>query len=517
MKQSALALGQPLERVSSWHAGKGEITIGKDVLELLSSSMYLDPITIFREYIQNAADAIDEARNKNLFDLGERGRVDIGLEPTTRVIRIRDNGIGVPFAEFGKRLTSFGASTKRGTSARGFRGVGRLAGLGYCQELIFRSRASGESEASEIRWNCRRLKSALRETGQGGDLASLVREVISISSLDGSQWPKRFFEVELKGVIRHRNDRLLSSAAVTEYLSQVAPVPFSPLFKFGPDISEVLGKQVGMGDLEIWIDGSDSPITRPHLNHLEIGEHRFDHFKDIEFKEIPGQDGGVAAIAWFLHHGYVGAIPTKSRIKGLRFRAGNVQVGDNSLLEELFAEPRFNAWSVGEVHIVDKRVVPNGRRDQFEQSVHYDNILNQLTPVARDISRRCRTSSAERKLHRDFQLQKSVVREKMEIITQGGLTNSRRQKFVREIGRSIAIMEKIAMHASQSDRDLPAILGRLKAKLKKLSLRSEDNKFDKLPRKKREMYEHLFSLIYDCSTNRAAAKSLVNRIMQKLV
>ena len=37
----------------------GNVIVGKDILELLSSSMYLDPITIYREYVQNSADAID--------------------------------------------------------------------------------------------------------------------------------------------------------------------------------------------------------------------------------------------------------------------------------------------------------------------------------------------------------------------------------------------------------------------------------------------------------------------------
>ena len=30
-----------------------EVTVGKDILELLTSGMYLDPLTIYREYIQN--------------------------------------------------------------------------------------------------------------------------------------------------------------------------------------------------------------------------------------------------------------------------------------------------------------------------------------------------------------------------------------------------------------------------------------------------------------------------------
>ena len=43
-----------------------QITVGKDILELLTSGMYLDPLTIYREYIQNCADSIEKAVNKGL-------------------------------------------------------------------------------------------------------------------------------------------------------------------------------------------------------------------------------------------------------------------------------------------------------------------------------------------------------------------------------------------------------------------------------------------------------------------
>ena len=42
------------------------IVIGKDILELLSHAMYVDPLSVYREYIQNSADSIDEAKNFNL-------------------------------------------------------------------------------------------------------------------------------------------------------------------------------------------------------------------------------------------------------------------------------------------------------------------------------------------------------------------------------------------------------------------------------------------------------------------
>ena len=35
------------------------IFIGKDILELLSSSMYVNPLSIYREYVQNAVDSIE--------------------------------------------------------------------------------------------------------------------------------------------------------------------------------------------------------------------------------------------------------------------------------------------------------------------------------------------------------------------------------------------------------------------------------------------------------------------------
>lgn len=135
-----------------------EIIIGKDVLELVSSAMYVDPMTIYREYIQNAADAVDAARAEGALAAGEPGRVDIKVDAGARSVTIRDNGCGVQFPEFGRKLAALGGSSKRGTPARGFRGVGRLAGLGYAQELIFRSRIAGEAKVSQLRWDCRRVR-----------------------------------------------------------------------------------------------------------------------------------------------------------------------------------------------------------------------------------------------------------------------------------------------------------------------------------------------------------------------
>ena len=104
-----------------------------------------------------------------------------------------------------------------------------------------------------------------------------------------------------------------------------------------------------------------------------------------------------------------------------------MQIGGQALLEELFPEPRFNAWAVGEVHIIDKRVIPNGRRDHFEQSVHFDNLLNHLAPITRDIARRCRQSSVSRKWVREFELHKGAALERRRLVARGGISKASRK------------------------------------------------------------------------------------------
>lgn len=514
------SLARPLGDDKGWGPSPDDVSIGKDVLELVSSAMYVDPMTIYREYVQNAADSIDEARSLGVLEKAQIGSVVVDIDGAARTVRIRDNGTGVPAKEFARRLTSLGASPKRGASARGFRGVGRLAGLAYCQELIFRSRCKGERQVSELRWDCRQLKTALRSTEASTDLREVVRNVVSVRRSSAEGEPEHFFEVELKGVIRHKNDRLLSPQSVADYLGQVGPLPFAKDFAFGKDIVAALRPHVALGDLHITVSGLDEPLCRPHRNQLDLGEGEACDYSEFELREIPGVDGEIAAVFWLLHHGYSGAIPQASMVKGLRLRVGNIQVGDHTLLEDLFPEPRFNGWSVGEIHILDKRIVPNGRRDHFEQNAHYNNLLNHVAPIAREIARRCRTSSIKRKWLRDFEVQHDMATEKIAIISQGTLPATARKEQARSVEKSIALMEKIAHMDGldlEANEDLKPRVKRVRKKLADaVGAKQEVSPLAELPAPKRKMYEHLFALIYECSANRIAAKSLVDRILLKV-
>jgi hypothetical protein len=386
-------------------AAPGElVVIGKDILELLSSAMYTDPLSIYREYVQNSADAIQDARWSGPLRPTDAGKVDITIDYDDRRVVIRDNGTGIPVTEAPRRLLAIGGSNKRGTKARGFRGIGRLAGLAYCQELIFRTRAAGDGEVVELTWDCVRLRAALRAIGESDDLPGVVDKIVTVERRVAAEGePTHFFEVELRDVVRqHRRDALLNEELIAAYLSEVAPVPFDAGFSFAAAIEEHLSRYTTLPGLEVRINGG-MPLVRPHRDVFPAKANQDGHLTECELLTFEDRDGGVAAVGWLLHHEYLGSIPARARIGGLRLRSGDIQVGGDQVLEDYFPEPRFNAWSVAEIHVVDPRIVPNARRDHFEHNVHFNDLTAQLEPLGRQIARRCRSASIDRNRARALQ------------------------------------------------------------------------------------------------------------------
>lgn len=492
--------------------------IGKDVLELLSSSMYVNVLSVYREYIQNAADSIDIAKESALISEGA-GRVHLSVDAQKRVTRIRDNGVGLRRQEFVERLVAFGASKKRGSRARGFRGVGRLAGLGYCQELAFRAKAAEDTHISELRWDCRKLKTLIRSEQYSDNLEKLVRDVVTARTFIDGTMPAHFFEVEMLGIVRHGSDLLMDSAAIQRYLEQVAPVPFAPEFSYGAQIEEALKSHVNLGNVEITINDGERPLYRPYRDEFEARKGLDDRFERLQPVSISGSDGAIAAVGWILHHGYLGAFPKTSPIKGLRLRSGNLQIGEAELLDEIFPEPRFNSWAVGEVHILDERILPNGRRDHFEQNVHFRSVLAQLAPIARDLGHRCRTSSIRRNWIRQFEQGMRFIRDRQAVIRQGAITKNRRIKVEAEIADRLTELEKIAALPLLGEEMRSAYRKRLRQLIKKVSARGEFRSPNNLKRfrgARRRLIQKLVDIVYDATGNSATARTLVDRILRRL-
>ena len=179
--------------------------IGKNVIENLTLGMYENSLMIYREYIQNAADSIDNAINLGILKKGtdknninsdtkETAQIDIYIDQKKRNISIHDNALGIPKDKFFNILSSIADSEKDKTSNKGFRGIGRLAGLAYCKKLIFTSSYIGENKKSIMVWDGELLKNILNDTQNRISASDLVDKVIDYKT-EECDINKHFFEV----------------------------------------------------------------------------------------------------------------------------------------------------------------------------------------------------------------------------------------------------------------------------------------------------------------------------------
>lgn len=66
------------------------MAVGKNFLENITVAMYENSFTIYREFIQNAADSIDKAIARGIIEKDE-AYIDIHIEYNKRKISVFDN------------------------------------------------------------------------------------------------------------------------------------------------------------------------------------------------------------------------------------------------------------------------------------------------------------------------------------------------------------------------------------------------------------------------------------------
>lgn len=137
-------------------------TVGKNILDNLTTGMYSDSKVIYREYIQNACDQLDLAVSLGILAADE-GSVDIFTDNRKRYISIKDNATGVKASEFIEDVGDIANSNKQIGKNKGFRGIGRLCGLAYCTTLKFTTSYVGEDVKSIMTCDAQKMRAMLLE------------------------------------------------------------------------------------------------------------------------------------------------------------------------------------------------------------------------------------------------------------------------------------------------------------------------------------------------------------------
>lgn len=357
--------------------------IGAFVLETLTTGMYTNPLDTIRELVQNASDSIHSAVEEGVISK-HQGRITIDINPAKRQLTVTDNGVGVPKDEVKARLIDIGISSKNIAKHAGFRGIGRLASIAYCRTLTFRTSARGEPVQSIVEIDCDQLRAAFSITNRSTEALPSIVEKNSAIRIEPCDPNVHFFEVEMGNVLQS-GDVFFNWNALEDYLSQVAPVPFdAQRFVYATKISQWVKEHkidIPTVDLVIKTPETERQVFKPYKTHYETEQNSFDvHIKDIcFFPDSPSEHGFWV---WYGKTDLLGMIRDK-RAAGFRLRKNNIALGGPEQVGDLFAmvaetNRRFNNWFIGEIHILNPFVIPNARRDGFEESPEWTAIKKEL-------------------------------------------------------------------------------------------------------------------------------------------
>jgi molecular chaperone HtpG len=349
--------------------------IGKNVIENLTIGMYDDPRFVYREYVQNAADQIDIAKKQNLYQSNNEPSIYIQIDTNNKKIVIEDNATGIEQQKVLPLLGNIAQSTKNKYEDKGFRGIGRLGGLGYCDKLTFETSFYTESVKSTLVWDAKKLKEIIYDDSIKIGAAELISIITGYSFDNNESTDTHYFKVTMENVT---NEKLLDIKQVRDYLSMVAPAPFANHFTHRTKIyNTAKEKNIVIDEYNIYVN--TDKLFKGYKNNIyknnAISEE--DAIVDVDFFEEYYNET-LIFWGWYGLSAEMHQIPDENKERGIRLRKSNIQIGLENRLDEFHKEDVGNRYFIGEVYAINKELIPNARRDFFidnDESVQFSKKL----------------------------------------------------------------------------------------------------------------------------------------------
>jgi molecular chaperone HtpG len=351
--------------------------------------MYVEPRDTLREYVQNAFDAIEAARSDRTL-LPSAGGIKIIISSEgAGSITIEDDGASIRPDLVWNTLTSIGASRKSPRRQAGFRGIGRLAGIAYCERLEFSCKAAGFQEEVTVSYNCKAIRDALLDAT---DLESVFTAHISETRTPAPDPAAHYTKVRLVDLTVAPSE-LTNIGSIAAYLRVVSPLRFSD--SFGDYREQILAEARARGmepqTVRLFIGASENTLDelfKPYARATVANK------KPAPIRKISFFEGGtVEGARWWGWHGETplyGLISDQD-VAGIRVRVKNIQLDGTDILARIMRNQslsyeRFQFWVLGEIFIetLPGVLIPNARRDGFEDSPAWREMQDQIRDTLKD-------------------------------------------------------------------------------------------------------------------------------------
>lgn len=494
-----------------------DILVGKYTLESLTTGMYSNPLIIYREYIQNSVDALDCAIENKILDEKD-AQITITINTERKEVIVYDNGIGLSTEKAPSTLLNIGNSEKRSTNNRGFRGIGRLGGMSYCDKLIFTTSFKGEDKKTVITYDCKKLKELLIP-GQYDeyDLERVLKE-ITTTSIEKDNIDEHYFCVKLEEI--SDTSILLKYDIVMSYITEVAPLNYLRNEFTKVDTIDRLFDRRNLHNESFKIvlsenDKNHTELFKPYKDvfYADRNKKREDRIIRIKTFEIRNKRH-LYAVGWYADCKWLGSL-SQAEVSGLRVRKGNILIGDSKTLNDVFKETRFNGWVQGEVFVVSDRLIPNARRDDFEKNDDYYCFIESLkNTVGTVISTAIREASKERN---DFSKKilatvSNAVKDAKQVERQGFNSNVEKSNTLELLNQKKNEIEEIKTNDPSVEKKKEAAINKLDETIVKVE--SSDNfKVNKINTNidSREMLEIIADIL-----SKVISKTLADMVLDQI-
>ena len=348
--------------------------IGIDLLKMLMLQLYSNPRCIFREYIQNALDSINEAVKIGILPRVKDGRVSISI--TKNDIYIEDNGTGIRRDKAVKILTDIANSVKNGIDTAGQFGVGRLSGGGYCEVLEFETTYQGEDVSTIVSLDTRILRQLIDKKQTDISAEEAMTKICTSQEKSALKEDHRFI-VRLKNVINSR-EILLDIDEIKNYITEYAPidysVPFNSLIN-SCEQTDFVKRHKSIDKIRVSLNDFSDIEKGYGLKIAGTGD-QIEKIRYFELTQHPKY--GPLGWGWYAVTEFSVQInEEKDNCAGIRLRKHNISL-DKNILNTCFKESRGNKYFYGEIFITNDNIVPDSGRQGLAAGEEADALIKEI-------------------------------------------------------------------------------------------------------------------------------------------